>query len=190
MLTGEQRHEGVIKYLNCSCFFKGTCPERWTLWCTTCPTRTLAASPTLRSGACLNKFVSWERYVKWAWAVAISWMNPHAPPNPLNSHQWRSDLVAGDWAASDQPRALPESRDHPPQRLPALRASRSVGWLSASPSKLFLTHRCCTDDWCLFSGTGKTLLARAVASQLDCNFLKVSVDAIIQAPDGSTEQCF
>lgn len=30
------------------------------------------------------------------------------------------------------------------------------------------------------TGTGKTLLARAVASQLDCNFLKVSDTATIR----------
>lgn len=47
-----------------SCSFKGTCPERWTLWCTTCPTRTLAASPTLRLEAYPNRSVSWERYIK------------------------------------------------------------------------------------------------------------------------------
>ena len=29
------------------------------------------------------------------------------------------------------------------------------------------------------AGTGKTLLARAVASQLDCNFLKVVASAIV-----------
>lgn len=30
-----------------------------------------------------------------------------------------------------------------------------------------------------FTGTGKTLLARAVASQLDCNFLKVSLNSLV-----------
>lgn len=45
-----------------TCSFQGTYPERWTLWCTTCPTRTLAVCPTLRLEACLNRSESWERY--------------------------------------------------------------------------------------------------------------------------------
>lgn len=49
----------------------GTCPERLTLWCTTCPTRTLAASPIQRSGDCQNRSGSSERYaVIYKWCLA------------------------------------------------------------------------------------------------------------------------
>ena len=40
-------------------------------------------------------------------------------------------------------------------------------YFQATPTSIFTT------------GTGKTLLARAVASQLDCNFLKVVASAIV-----------
>ena len=38
----------------------------------------------------------------------------------------------------------------------------------------------CSLYCCFISGTGKTLLARAVASQLDANFLKVQTICVIQ----------
>lgn len=44
-----------------SALLSGTCPEKLTLWSTTCPTRTLAMCPTRRLEAYLNRSVSSER---------------------------------------------------------------------------------------------------------------------------------
>ncbi len=151
-------HSLMCAHCACVCVL-GTCPERWTLWFTTCLTRTLAVSPTLRSEDCLNRFVSWERYKKTlhtdsgfilnsysdkcnnfqymlssvrgsyllSWSICSvkskkEWMISFE----LTLYRCCFTFVAGDWAASHQPWALPESGDHPPERLSALRTPRSV----------------------------------------------------------------